>query len=61
MISSNLLSEALEETKKISSMDVLVADDDGTVTVSTRAMIFLYFSGGVGFCVVNINSFESMS
>ena len=38
MISSNLLSEALEETKKISSMDVLVADDDGTVTVSTRAM-----------------------
>ena len=38
MISSNLLSEALEEIKKITSMDVLAADDNGTIAAATRAL-----------------------
>lgn len=38
MLSSSLLSEVLEETKKITSMDILVAEDNGTVLASTRKL-----------------------
>ncbi len=36
MISGNMLNEALEEIKKITSLDVLVADDNGSLKAFTR-------------------------